>query len=103
MDKYKDPVFVRLVSQYLEENKIMLKEFKELSKGIVAIRDSAGDFVIYFDMRIWRGPVSISISNKARIGRLLGKTRTPPVKNFAEALNLAKEILKKRRREKWEY
>lgn len=97
----KDPIFIRLASQYLEENKIVPKEFKELDKGIVAIRDPADDFVIYFDMRTWRGPVSISISNKARIGRIMGRTRTPPVKSFEEALNLAQETLKKRREKRW--
>lgn len=103
MDKYKDPVFARLVTQYLEECAIAPKELKELAKGIVAIRDSDDNFMIYFDMKIWRGPVSISISNKARIGRIMGGTRTPPVKTFKEALELAQKTLKKRKEKEWAY
>ena len=103
MDKYKDPVFARLVTQYLEESAIKPKRLKELNKGIIAIIDPADNFIIYFDMRSLKGPVSISISNKARIGKVTGKTRTPPIKNFKEALRLAQETLRQRKEKKWTY
>lgn len=101
MDKYKDPLFVQAVEKYLQEQSIKQKDLREFAEGVVAICDQSDRYFIFYDLRVWKGPVSISIWSKASIGRIRGETRKPPIKNFKEALKLAQESLRTKMEKEW--